>query len=98
MDAEVTTYVHPDFQRRGVASELYQRLIQDLKALGYQKVLGIITLPNDKSISFHESMGFEKIGIMKKIGFKHGRWHDTAWYGMDINSDTIPPILSDTSE
>ena len=32
-------YVHPDFQRRGVASELYQRLIQDLKALGYQKYL-----------------------------------------------------------
>lgn len=95
---EVTAYVHPDYQRQGIASELYKSLIQVLKELGFQKALGIITLPNEKSVSFHERLGFEQIGIMKRIGFKHGQWHDTVWYGLDINSDEIPLNLSNSPE
>jgi phosphinothricin acetyltransferase len=95
---EVTVYVHPDYQRQGIASDLYKNLIDSLKDLGFQKILGIITLPNEKSVKFHECFGFELIGTMKRIGFKHGQWHDTIWYGLNINSDQIPPELTNGSE
>jgi len=38
-----------------------------------------MTLPNDASVALHRAMGFEDVGTYRRIGFKHGQWHDVAW-------------------
>ena len=62
-----------------IASLLYEALFQKLKAKGIKQVIGVISLPNDKSVRFHEKMGFEKIGIFQSVGFKHDQWHDALF-------------------
>ena len=73
---ETSVYLHPDFRRRGIARLLYAQLFDVLAEKGYCNAYAGITLPNDASIRFHQSMGFEWIGVFKRAGWKFGQWHD----------------------
>jgi L-amino acid N-acyltransferase YncA len=88
--AEVTVYVHPDHHRRGVARELYQALLERLRAQGYRMAVAVITLPNAGSVALHEDLGFEPVGVFRRAGFKHGRWCDTGWWQLDLGGDSAP--------
>ena len=77
---ESTVYLAPEFQNKGIARILYKTLFSILKMQGYFNVYAGISLPNQKSVGFHQSFGFKKIGIYKKTGFKFGKWHDVAWF------------------
>ncbi len=81
---EASVYIHPDHQRQGIAASLYRRLFAHLKTLGLVNVYAGITLPNPKSIAFHQAMGFEPIGTYKAIGYKFEAWHDVTWLGLRL--------------
>ena len=72
--------VAPAYQRRGIGRALYARLLHDLCSSGYASAYAGITLPNEPSVGFHLSMGFEPIGVFPRVGWKLGAWHDVAWY------------------
>jgi len=38
-------------------------------------------------------MGFEDIGIFKKIGYKNGKWHDTNWFQLTLAEHIINPAV-----
>ena len=76
---ETSVYLHPDFHRRGIARLLYSQLFDVLAEKGYCNAYAGATMPNDASIGFHRSMGFEWIGVFKRVGWKFGKWHDVAW-------------------
>jgi phosphinothricin acetyltransferase len=82
--AEVSVYVETAFQKRKVATGLYIALFEVLKAQNIINTLAGITLPNNPSVSFHESMGFKKIAEYENIGFKLGKWHHTGWWQKSI--------------
>lgn len=82
--AETTVYVHPAYQRRGIARGLYESLMAILRAQGYCNVVGVIALPNSGSIRVHESVGFRRIGILENIGYKAGDWRDTGWWQLQL--------------
>ncbi len=88
---ETTVYVHPDFRKMGVARALYSKLLELLKHMGYTKALGVITIPNEASIGFHQRLGFQHIGEMKNIGFKFNRWHTTSWWDLDLQANDFIP-------
>jgi phosphinothricin acetyltransferase len=77
---ETSAYVLRQFQRQGIGCALYTRLIDELCERGFHSAFAGITLPNDASVGFHESMGFEPIGVFPRVGWKLGAWHDVAWY------------------
>jgi phosphinothricin acetyltransferase len=77
---ETSAYVLEDYQRQGIGRALYARLLDDLCERGYASAYAGITLPNEPSIGFHLSMGFEPIGVFPRVGWKLGAWHDVAWY------------------
>lgn len=81
---ESTVYLAPEFQHKGIARILYKTLFSILKIQGYFNVYAGISLPNQKSVGFHQSFGFKKVGIYKKTGFKFGKWHDVAWFYFDL--------------
>lgn len=76
---ETSAYVHPDFQRRGIARALYGDLFDVLIARGFCNALAGVALPNIASIALHESVGFRPAGVFRNVGHKFGAWHDVAW-------------------
>jgi phosphinothricin acetyltransferase len=76
---EVSAYVDPKVQRRGVGRALYEALFRVLVLQGFRNAYAGITLPNEASVGFHRRLGFTDVGIYRNVGFKHGRWHDVMW-------------------
>ena len=33
-----------------------------------------MTLPNEASVGLHEALGFEPVGVYRRIGWKFGEW------------------------
>jgi L-amino acid N-acyltransferase YncA len=77
---ETSAYVREDYQRQGIGRALYTQLLNELGERGYASAFAAITLPNDASVGFHESLGFERIGVFPRVGRKFGTWHDVAWF------------------
>jgi L-amino acid N-acyltransferase YncA len=77
---EVSAYVDPRFQRRGIGRTLYEALFDDLATKGFCTAFAGVTLPNDASVGLHTALGFEPIGVFRAIGWKFGTWHDVAWF------------------
>lgn len=76
---ETSAYVHEDFHRYGIARSLYEELFAELRARGFASAYAGVTLPNDPSVGFHRSFGFEPIGVFPRVGWKFDCWHDVAW-------------------
>ncbi|MBE6550867.1 MAG: N-acetyltransferase [Ruminococcaceae bacterium] len=76
---ECSVYVADDVHRHGVGTLLYEALFSELKKRGYHAAIAAVTFPNEDSIAFHESFGFEKVGHLKEVGYKFDRWIDLVW-------------------
>ena len=87
---DVTAYVREDARGLGVGKRLCQALFAELATLGYFQAFAGIALPNDASVALHESVGFEPIGVYRKVGFKLGTWHDVGWWQRELRSPTEP--------
>src|SRR6266705_3026756 len=77
---EVTVYVHQEHHRKGVGLGLYTSLLGCLALQGFRGAVGIIALPNPASVGLHERMGFAPAGVLRAVGYKHGRWHAVGWW------------------
>ena len=66
-------------------------LIGILKAQGFRNVYAVINLPNEKSVSFHESCGFKYFATYEKVGYKLGKWKNVGWWELVINEYTDEP-------
>jgi L-amino acid N-acyltransferase YncA len=89
---DVTVYVSAQIRRRGMGRALYLVLLEVLRQQGFRSAFAEIVLPNPGSIRLHEMAGFKPIGIHKDVGFKLGRWHDIAYWRMDLADGTAPPV------
>lgn len=77
---ESTVYVKPNAFKKGIGKLLYNELINRLKALEHHAVLAGITLPNEASVALHEKLGFVKVGQLKEVGNKFGKWVDVGYW------------------
>lgn len=77
---EVSVYLASTEAGRGTGRTLYDRLLREVRDLGYVSAFAGITLPNDRSVRLHEAAGFVPVGVFRSVGFKHGRWHDVGWW------------------
>jgi len=92
---ESSVYVHDDYQRMGVAKALYTALIDILKLQGFRNLYAVINLPNDRSVAFHEKLGFEYFATYKNVGYKLGKWKNVGWWQLQLNkysAEPEPPI------
>lgn len=88
---DTAVYIHEEHHRCGVGRALYSSLIECLKIQGFYAAHAGVTLPNSGSVGLHESMGFQKIGVYSKVGFKQGAWHDVGWWQLPLRDRTGPP-------
>lgn len=88
---ETSIYMAGDAQQRGVGRLLYEALLDTLRAQGFTQAIGVISLPNDASITLHEQVGFRRAGVYREIGFKFGRWIDVGFWQRELNDSAVPP-------
>ena len=80
---ESTIYLRNGLQGRGLGTQLYSAMIERTFALGYTSLIGAIALPNDASVRLHESLGFEKVGHLRRVGWKLDRWIDVGSWQLE---------------
>ena len=90
---DVTACVREDARGTDIGKSLYQALFTELAALGNFQAFAGIALPNDASVARHESMGFQSIGVYRKVGLKLGAWHDVGWWELELREPAEPASL-----
>jgi phosphinothricin acetyltransferase len=88
---EVSVYLERGGERRGGGRALYEALLDELAARGFRVAVAGMTLPNPASEGFHRAMGFQPVGTYRRIGYKHGAWHDVAWTQKLLAEGDEPP-------
>ncbi len=76
---EVSVYLEMGLRRTGLGRALYEELFARLVDRGFLTAVAGMTLPNPASEGLHRALGFEPAGTYRRIGWKHGAWHDVAW-------------------
>jgi phosphinothricin acetyltransferase len=85
--ADVSVYVAANRRNEGLGRSLYEALFERLRQQNFHVACAGITMPNDASVALHEAVGFVRIGISPRIGWKGGRWHDVGWWQLEL----VPP-------
>jgi phosphinothricin acetyltransferase len=76
---EDSVYVREDMQGRGVGTALLVELIRRCEALGYRQLVAVIgDSAHAASINLHAALGFLRVGTLRSVGFKFGRWVDSV--------------------
>jgi L-amino acid N-acyltransferase len=76
---EASVYVSADRHRRGIGRVLLLDLLDRARALGHHVVIGGACTEHPASIALQESVGFDRVGCFREVGFKFGRWLDVVW-------------------
>jgi len=71
-------YVHDDFLHAGIGRRILPALIEACAKAGYAQMIGYIDSTNEASLRLHEACGFQRVGLLKSVGFKFGHWTDSV--------------------
>ncbi|MFN5889082.1 MAG: GNAT family N-acetyltransferase [Bacteroidota bacterium] len=76
--AELSIYIHDNFQGRGVGAQLMEAAIESSVAEGIWMLQSGIFPENVGSIALHKKFGFREVGYRERIGQmpKSGEWRD----------------------
>jgi phosphinothricin acetyltransferase len=76
---ENSVYVHHQHHRKGIGSVLLEELIVCARAVEHRAIIAGIDADQAASIGIHAKFRFEKVGHLKQVGFKFGRWLDVVY-------------------
>ena len=77
---EDSVYVRHDMAGRGIGKRLLEELIRRCEGLGYRQIVAVIgDSANAPSIGVHAACGFLRVGTLRSVGFKFGRWVDSVY-------------------
>ena len=76
---EHSVHVVADGRGQGTGRALMERLLPRAVDLGKHVMVAGIDASNAASIRFHERLGFERVGLLREVGCKFGRWLDLAF-------------------
>jgi L-amino acid N-acyltransferase YncA len=88
---DVSVYVHEGTRQRGVGRAVYASLFAALQLQGFYNVYAGATLPNPASVGLHESVGFQRVGVYRGVGYKLGAWHDVVWWHLPLREKVADP-------
>ena len=76
---ENSIYIRSDLRGRGVGAALLKALIEAATERGFRQMIAVIgDSENHASRALHARLGFGHIGILRSVGWKHGRWLDSV--------------------
>jgi L-amino acid N-acyltransferase YncA len=93
--AENSVYVAPDARGGGIGRTLLGRLLEEGERAGIREIVAIIALTEERtSVDLHRAFGFDEVGRLRAVGFKHGRWYDTLLMQRSLTSPPDPGTAS----
>jgi L-amino acid N-acyltransferase YncA len=82
---EDTVYLSPGCTGRGIGTALLGALLTGCTAAGARQVIAVIAdTGSGASAALHRRLGFADVGKLPQVGFKFGRWVDTALMQRDL--------------
>ena len=76
---EDSIYVHHDFLRQRIGSQLLQALIEAARRLGHRSILANISADQTPSVRLHEKFGFQKVAHLREVGQKFHQRFDAIY-------------------
>ncbi|NAS27048.1 GNAT family N-acetyltransferase [Herbidospora sp. NEAU-GS84] len=77
---EDSLYISPEHTGRGLGRALLRELIVRSREAGARQMIAVIADAQPASVGLHVAEGFTEAGRLRDVGFKLGRWVDTALY------------------
>jgi L-amino acid N-acyltransferase YncA len=87
--AEVSVYVAPNYQRRGIGRQLLSRAIYQSYDLGFKILLAFIFAHNLPSLRLFEGLGFERWGYLPAVAELDGVERDVVIAGLRIEEADV---------
>ncbi|KGQ39183.1 GNAT family acetyltransferase [Gallibacterium anatis] len=82
---ELSVYIAPSARRQGIASQLMHAVIELAKKdNATHLIMSLITGTNQASISLHQKFGFNKVGTLHQVGYKHQQFLDVHIYELFV--------------
>ncbi len=91
---ENSVYIDPAFQRRGIGRLLLVELIRQCEERGFRQMMAVIgDSGNTPSIELHRRLGFVDAGVLRSVGWKHGRWLDSVLMQRPLGPGDGTPLV-----
>ncbi|MEV0229279.1 N-acetyltransferase family protein [Nonomuraea sp. NPDC050786] len=85
---ENSIYLAPDQTGRGLGGALLDALLTRCAQAGMRQMIAIIADTGSvASTALHKRFGFAPAGRLNSVGYKHGRWIDTALMQRALTTD-----------
>jgi len=81
---EITYYIHPDYQQKGIGSALMDFMIKKAPEYQAKTLVAMLLEQNTGSISLLEKFGFQKWGLLPGAADFGGREDGHLYYGLRI--------------
>ncbi len=95
--AETSIYLSPEARKRGYGRRLLEALEERCRAMGLQILYACVTFPEGEdpyldtcSAEFHAHMGYERIALLRRCGYKFDRWYHALLMEKVIGDQTAP--------
>jgi len=90
---EDSIYVRADLTGRGVGTQLLGALMAACQRRGFRQMIAVVgDCASVPSIRLHERHGFSRVGTLRSVGYKNGRWLDSVLLQRALGySDSAPP-------
>lgn len=83
--AELSLYLHPAYQGRGMGRALAEHLLAVARSdERLHLIVSVITASHSVSIALHEKLGFRPCGTLHEAGFKFGAYHSVVHYELPV--------------
>ncbi len=89
---ENSIYVDETLRGRGLGRALLRGLIERCETGPWRQMIAVVADPRGGSLALHQSLGFEFVGTLHAVGFKHGQWRDTTLMqrSLGMGDSTLP--------
>jgi phosphinothricin acetyltransferase len=88
--AEHSVYVSAAHRGKGIGKRLLQSIIDEARHQSYHVLIGGIDSQNTASVALHKSLGFQRAGTIRQVGFKFQRWLDLDFYQLILETPACP--------
>ena len=75
--AEVSIYIGEGIRGKGIGKKLFTHLIVESEKKGIWTLQSSLFPENIASVNLHYKLGFQEVGVRKKVAQHYGIWRDT---------------------
>jgi len=83
---ENSIYIDERSRGQGVGTALLEELVARCRRGPWRQMLAVIgDSGNVASIGVHHKAGFRQVGLLERVGYKHGRWVDSVVMQLELS-------------